>query len=229
MSSPCSAEHCADSSADTRSFGIFRNLRRRQILKFSSLIFILRKNIILRKTVFWAASLIAILASNWPQIYCKSGCLGRNKYCMNNEKTRSRNAKLKLKKRRRQRLALELAWDNFVDWFESSSALPSPNNRWFIVFSFWELDFSINEFEKTFLMLFVYWSFLVWDSAFESENRRAAFFEQESNFGFIFEGKNGRRRVCGTECAGTCSAILFSFACFRFVAKISHQSLNLFF
>jgi hypothetical protein len=31
--------------------------------------------------------------------------LGRNKYFMNNEKTRSRNAKLKLKKRRRQRLA----------------------------------------------------------------------------------------------------------------------------
>jgi len=97
----------------------------------------------------------------------------------------------------------QLAWDNFVDWFESSSALPSPNNRWFIVFSFWELDFSIKEFEKRFLMLFVYWSFLVWDSAFESENRRAAFFEQESNFGFIFEGKNGRRRVCGAECAGT--------------------------
>jgi hypothetical protein len=72
---------------------------------------------------------------------------------------------LKLKKRRRQRLALEL-WDNFVDWFESLRALPSPNNRWFIVFSFWELDFSIKEFEKRFLMLFVYWCFLVWDSAF---------------------------------------------------------------
>ena len=32
--------------------------------------------------------------------------------------------------------------------------------------SFFPFDFSIKEFEKRFLMLFVYWSFLVWDSAF---------------------------------------------------------------